>query len=272
MSGEDHVSIWVSMQQRVWHGETSSKAAFITLKDRASDEIVFRCPADAENIAIMVKEFLALQAAELPAKSTHAFVLIATDEAGVQLSALPQTIRGMNHEAQSAAQEQLAMANAHAKTLANLDTLNQIATRNAELLADKLTSAIEDKFAVLDQLVTERATNHKDELEHDRYLREQARKDKLFDAFAENFMPIAGAIVKHKVEKYLKDNPDIMGDLLGGKANATTATTQKLPDEPRVSVVEPGPGSVQAASEAPSGPSRPNGKGRGKGNSRSTAS
>jgi hypothetical protein len=269
MSGEDHVSIWVNMQQKVWHGDTQSKARFITLKDRATDEIVFRCPAEADNIAIMVKEFLALQAAELPAKSTHAFVLIASDDAGVQLSALPQTIRGTNHEAQNAAQEQIQMANAHAKTLANLDTLNQIATRNAELLAENLATAIQDKFAVLDQLVTERATNHKDELEHDRYLREQARRDKIFDAFSENFMPIAGMIVKHKVEKFLKENPDMLGDMLGGKPNATGAATEKLPDEPSVSVVQSGPPSVPATNQASSGSGGSNGKGRGKGNSRS---
>jgi hypothetical protein len=233
MSSEDRVTFWVEMQQKVWHGDTNSKASFITLKRRNSDEIIFRCPVDAENIPTIIKQFLQMQAEELP-KGSHAFVLVATDEAGMQLSELPQTVKGSNHEASTAAQEQLALQNATAKGLANLDAVNQILQRNAEQLAEKLGAALEDKFAVLDELVGQRGTNFVAQLELSKFNRNQERLDLL----VQNLAPALGVLATFAAEKVLAANPDLLKKM-GAKQNVGSATTEKPADSASPSVAEP---------------------------------
>jgi hypothetical protein len=233
MSSDDRITFWVEMQQKVWHGDTQSKASFITLKRRNSDEIIFRCPIDAENIPSMFKQFLQMQAEELP-KGSHAFVLIASDETGTQLSELPQTVKGSNHEASSAAQEQLALQNATAKGLANLDAVNQILQRNAEQLAEKLGSALEDKFAVLDELVGQRGTNFVAQLDLAKFNRNQERMDILI----QNLAPALGVLANWAAEKALASNPDLLKKF-GGQPNVGSATTEKPVDSASTSVAEP---------------------------------
>ena len=247
---DDRITAWVAMQKVVWHGDTSSKASLITLKKRGSDDCIFRCPADAENLAEMIKQALRMQADELP-KGSHGFVLIASDENGVQLSELPQTVKGCNGEATSAAQEQLALANANAKALGNLDTVNQILQRNAEQLSEKVASSLEDKFAVLDELVRQRGTNFMNELELAKFNRSQARLDTLVQALA----PAVTLLSTWAAEKLLAANPNIIGKL--GGDNATSPATKEPVDSASPSVAEPRQEAVP-----------PNGQGRGKGNHR----
>jgi hypothetical protein len=267
MSGEDHLTIWVEMQKRVWHGDTSSKAAFITLKKLPDESVIFRCPADADNIPTMVKQMLAMHAEELPKGSAHSFLLVSTDESGVQLSELPQTIRGSSQEAKAASVELMALQNATAKALANLDFANQLLLRNLEQKDDKLNTATEDKFALLDKLVQQQATNFEKELELARYEREQSRKDMMVKAGTENLMPILGVVFEHVAKKYLADNPEILGKL-GGALNGKQPATEEPSNAAGPSVAEPRPDPISEAMQAEDRPSPTNGKGRSKRNTR----
>ena len=236
---DDRLALWVEMQQRVWHGDTQSKARTIVLKRKGDDAKIFECPVDGENVAGILRTALAMQGQEL-AKGSHAFILIALDEAGVQLGELPQTIRGTNSEATSAATEQLAMANAHAKALSNLDSTNQILLRANEQLSAKISELLEDKFVVVEKLVEQMSSNFTQQLELLKFERTQKRYDDITEAMT----PVAAIVIEQVVRKYLKTDPAI-GALLARKDAAEHEPPKEPADAASPSSIEPRPEPVQ---------------------------
>lgn len=233
----DNLATWIEFQQKTWQSDSGSKAKTIILKRRNTDDIVCTFPADAENLASMVQTALSMQADELP-KGSHGFVCIALDDKGAQLSELPQTVKGLSKDATNAAQEHIAMQNAAAKALANLDFANQVMNRQLAQVSEKLGSEVEDKFAVLNKLVEERGSNFESQLVLEKFLRSQQR----IDTIIENLAPAFNILAQWAAEKIIATNPDL---LKGALSNVGSATAKKPADPASASLPQSGQGSVQ---------------------------
>lgn len=234
---EDHLSTWIEFQQKTWQADSGSKAKTIVVKRKNTDDVVCTFPADAENLASMIRIALQMQADELP-KGSHSFTCLALDDKGAQLSELPQTVKGMSKDATNAAQEQVALQNAAAKALGNLDFANQVMSRQLAQMAEKLSAEVEDKFAVLNRLVEEQGSNFESQLALQRFLRREQRIDTLID----NLAPALGILANWAAEKVISSNPDLKGAL----NNVRSATAEKPSDATVPSIPESRQGPIQA--------------------------
>jgi len=257
---DDRLATWVEMQQRLWHGDSQSKACKIVVRKKGEEAITFQVPVGdkGEDIAGILRTALQMQAQELPG-GAHTFILSAIDEHGNQLMELPQTIRGNNRDATSAAAEAIGMANAHAKAISNLDTVIRRQDELNAKLNELNLSLIEDRQRLADAYTEERGVNHQQLLEFKRFERACDRMDKLVESVA----PLVTLIGEKLITKHF-GSAEQLAALLSGEtpakddaANATQTTTEPF-DPARPIVPQSGSGGVP-----------PNGAGRGKANSRS---
>jgi hypothetical protein len=238
---DNSLTTWVRMQ-KVWHSDSSSKASTIVLRRKGEESIIFRCPVGEErdDIEGIIRQALQMQATELP-KGQHPFVLTALDENGVQLSELPQTIKGTSQDATSAATEAIAMANAHAKALGNMDFVQTRLIEVIEKLQASTARYIEDNSLLVNALTEERSVNHAQALERDKFHRSAEQRDKI----VEGLTPAINLLLEQAVRKYF-GTPENLVKILEAKQEelahvktevpkgTASAASDKLPEpEPR---------------------------------------
>lgn len=241
------LSEWVDIQRRlVAHGGT---VAYLRLKG-PDDSTWGTWPITTENLADTIAATLSILSEELP-KGKHPCMLRAYDEAGGEVSVLPQSVEGKSGVATSIAAEQLTLQKATSAAIYNANVMNEGLRKQVEHLNDSLATLAENNVTLIDQLQRMAAENA------DRDIRDARR-----NAANEAFLALCGAIQKNAepllelvVSKWnARKEPELMPAAPNAPPTETTESDHAPEGRREVSEApEPGNGAAGNGAHQPQG-------------------
>jgi hypothetical protein len=187
---------WVLNQLRTVDGDKGFRAAKICF-ERPDGSIVETWSTDTTNLDTEIADRLAAQSEELPT-GPHPYKMVAYGPDNVQMSELPQTLRGRCRDATGAATEAMAMQRAVALTLENAQSAVVLLRQECERRADREAVLQEDLAAALNKVHEISSNNFEQELRFQQFMRSSARMDQ----FIENMSAVFTPLLTMAVEKY----------------------------------------------------------------------
>lgn len=253
---DNRLARWLRFQQITWQSDAGAKAVEIVL-ERPDGEKVASFDVNRSNLAQIVADCLTMQGDELPIGS-HSYRLVSYDAEHKQLAELPQTVRGRNRDATSAASDAMAMQKAVAQALRNLESVASLNQDIQTRLAETLDNERDNTNQLLDMNRQLRDNN----LEHELRIREFDKRQERIDKFLEGAGSIITLLAPILVKKFL---PDLANSELFPK-QIESATEKAKPSDERtetssesvsttsIGVSESGQGTLPQSAEA--GPPR----------------
>jgi hypothetical protein len=196
---DNRLSRWLKFQQVTWQSDAGAKASEIVL-ERPDGEKVASFDINRSNLAQIVADCLTMQGDELPIGS-HSYRLVSYDDAHKQLAELPQTVRGRNREATSAASDAMAMQRAVAQSLRNLESVASLNEQIQNRLAETLDNERDNTNQLLDMNRQLRDNN----LEHELRLRQFEKREERIDKFLEGAGGLITLLAPLLIKKFLPE-------------------------------------------------------------------
>jgi hypothetical protein len=191
---DNRLARWLRFQQVTWQSDAGAKAVEIAL-ERPDGERVALFDVNRANLAQIVTDCLVMQGDELPIGS-HPYRLVSYDAEHKQLAELPQTVRGRNRDATSAASDAMAMQKAVAQSLRNLESVAQLNEQFQTRLAETLDGERDNTNALLDMNRQLRDNNLEADLRLRQFEKREERIDKMLELVGGVFTLVAPALIK----------------------------------------------------------------------------
>lgn len=225
---------WIRLQRITWQSDSGSKAVRVALEREG--EKIHEFEMATPELAAVLHDAMQLQADELPT-GAHQFRVVAYDEKGLQLSELPQTVRGRSKEATSAANEAITHARASAMNVSNAAAATQLLRTELEREFARNNDLTEDKALLIDKIQELVTQNFDAQLRLAEFNRKMERTDKLYDALTTIFVPLGTLVVEKYGPKLLAMQPSEILDK--GKAVLAKLNEKDQPTEGEPNVPEP---------------------------------